>query len=57
LGFEISTPAGNFEDCVAVDETTPLEPGAVSKKVYCAVVGLVVDSVLRLADYGFNTVP
>src|SRR3990170_598946 len=51
--LEAEVPVGIFEDCVAIDETTPLEPGAVSSKVYCPGVGLVVDDDVELvAKYG-----
>ena len=56
MGLEITVPAGTFTDCVEVTETTPLEPGAVSLKNYCPEVGLVIDDVLELVDYGFNIV-
>ena len=49
-GFEVEVPAGTFEDCVEVHETTPLEPRALSVKIYCAGIGLVDDSGARLAD-------
>ena len=45
--LEIDLQAGNFEDCIEVSETTPLEPGEESTKVYCPRVGLVVDSDLK----------
>lgn len=47
-GFSVHVPAGQFDDCLAVDETTPLEPGSVSKKTYCRNVGLVRDGELEL---------
>lgn len=56
MGIEISTPAGDFTECVRVVETTPLEPGR-SIKIYCPEVGLVVDRPLELVEYGFNIVP
>ncbi len=49
-GFEVEVPAGTFSDCVEVHETTPLEPRALSVKIYCAGIGLVDDSGARLAD-------
>jgi hypothetical protein len=55
MGLEITTGAGEFSECVRVVETTPLEPGK-SEKIYCPEVGLVVDSVVELVDYGFNIV-
>jgi hypothetical protein len=46
--LELQTPAGRFEDCVKIRETTPLEPGAESIKFYCPRVGLVADGELML---------
>lgn len=51
MGLRVNTPAGTFEDCVEVVETTPLEPGAKSIKRYCPEIGLVVDSVAKLIEY------
>jgi hypothetical protein len=45
--LEIDLQAGNFDDCVEVTETTPLEPGSDSTKVYCPGVGLVIDNDLE----------
>ena len=45
--LEIDLHAGNFDDCVEVSETTPLEPGSESTKVYCPGVGLVIDNDLE----------
>jgi uncharacterized Fe-S cluster protein YjdI len=42
--LEIDLQAGNFDDCVEVTETTELEPGAESTKVYCPGAGLVIDN-------------
>jgi hypothetical protein len=52
-GFSMQVPAGKFDNCVEVEETTPLEPDDVSTKVYCRGVGLVRDDDLELtAIYG-----
>ena len=51
-GLEVETEAGRFRDCVEVTETSPLEPGAVSTKVYCPGVGLVIDNDLMLVEIG-----
>lgn len=52
-GFSVDTPAGRFDKCVEVEETTPLEPGSTSVKIYCRGVGLVKDGELELtAIYG-----
>jgi len=48
-GEEVEVPAGVFEDCVGVTETTPLNPDEESTKVYCRDVGLVIDGDLELA--------
>jgi hypothetical protein len=51
-GFSMRVPAGKFDDCVEVEETTPLERGT-STKVYCRGVGLVKDDDVELtAIYG-----
>jgi hypothetical protein len=52
MGLEVDVPAGSFDDCVQVIETTPLEPGSESEKMYCPGVGLVIDDVFELVRYG-----
>jgi hypothetical protein len=47
VDLEVEVPAGAFDDCVKVKETTPLEPGA-DFKTYCPGVGLVIDEDLEL---------
>ena len=56
MGLEVTTEAGTFDQCVKVRETTPLEPGAESEKIYCPGVGLVVDDVVELVEFGFNII-
>jgi hypothetical protein len=52
-GFSYQVPAGKFDDCIKVEETSPLEPGSKSMKIYCRGVGLVRDDQLELtAVYG-----
>jgi hypothetical protein len=48
LGLRVEVPAGVFRNCVEVTETTPLEPGEKSLKVYCPGVGMVIDEELEL---------
>jgi len=55
MGLQISTDAGDFEDCVEVLETTPLERKSKSIKRYCPGIGLVFDGELELVD--FNLAP
>jgi hypothetical protein len=45
--LELDLQAGNFDDCIEVTETTPLEPGSESTKFYCPGAGLVIDSDLE----------
>jgi uncharacterized Fe-S cluster protein YjdI len=45
--LEIDLQAGNFDDCVEVTETSPLEPDHESTKVYCPRAGLVIDNELE----------
>lgn len=47
--LDVQTPAGKFEDCIKVRETSPIEPGHASIKFYCPGVGLVADGDLKLA--------
>lgn len=51
MGLEVEAADETFDDCVGVLETTPLEPGAESVKVYCPEVGLVIDNDLTLTDF------
>lgn len=53
MGLEVTVPAGTFTDCVQVTETTPLEPGSDSEKIYCPEVGMTVEGELQLIQYGF----
>lgn len=46
--FDVSVPAGDFEHCVEVTETTPLDKHEESIKYYCHDVGLVFDDDLEL---------
>lgn len=50
MGMTVDTPLRTFKNCVEVVETSPLEPGAESVKLYCRGVGLVVDGALRLVE-------
>ena len=50
MGLTIDTALGTLNNCVEVVETTPLEPGAESVKVYCPNIGLVIDNTVRLVE-------
>jgi hypothetical protein len=49
----IETPAGKFENCLKIEETTPLEPAANEYKYYAPGVGLIIDENLKLTAHGF----
>ncbi|HEU5250240.1 MAG TPA: hypothetical protein VFW15_09655 [Thermoanaerobaculia bacterium] len=49
MNLELELPAGDFGDCVEVEETTPLEKGT-STKIYCPGTGLVFDDGLELTE-------
>jgi hypothetical protein len=51
MGVTVETPAGVFEGCVVVMETTALEEDEETVKVYAPGLGLVVDGSLQLAGY------
>ncbi len=48
VDLEIEVPAGEFEDCVKVKETSPIDATATSTKIYCPGTGLVIDDELQL---------
>jgi hypothetical protein len=57
LGVTIKTPAGEFKNCVKMEETTPVEPKTKEYKVYAPGVGLVQDGDLKLVKYGKVELP
>ncbi len=50
VGDSVTVPMGKYGNTVRFDETTPLEPGAVSKKVFVSGIGPVVDDAVRLTS-------
>jgi len=50
MNESVTTPAGTFTATVRFVETTPLEPGSTSTKVFARDVGLIVDGELRLVS-------
>jgi hypothetical protein len=53
MGIEIETPAGTFDGCVAVLDSTALDPEADGDlKIYCPGIGIVMDEVLVLVERG-----
>ena len=51
MGLEVTAAGETFNDCVEVSESSPLEPGHESTKVYCPGVGLVQDDDIALTDF------
>ena len=47
----VSTPAGTFENCLKIKETSGIEKGTVGYKYYAPGIGLVKDGNLELTDY------
>ena len=52
LDAVMPTPAGEFRNCLKIEETSPLEPGSKEFKHYAPGIGLVQDGVLKLVQYG-----
>jgi hypothetical protein len=50
LSETMSTRAGDFENCLLTQESSPVEPGAIEYKTYCPGVGLVQDEGLTLVS-------
>ncbi len=48
----VKTPAGEFKNCLKVEETTPLEPGNKEYKYYAPGIGLIQDGSLKLVEHG-----
>jgi len=51
MGLTVRAAGRRFASCVGVVETSPLEPGDESIKVYCPGVGLVVDNDVTLTGF------
>jgi hypothetical protein len=50
MGFDYTTDAGEtFHNCVRIIETTPLEPGEESEKIYARGLGLIYDDGIELS--------
>ncbi len=52
LSESLKTPAGDFMNCLKIEETTPLEPGDKAAKLYARGVGLLKDGPVTLVRYG-----
>ena len=47
MGLTTETPSGTYENCVKIEETTPLEPSAKDYKIYAPGVGIIVDNTIQ----------
>jgi hypothetical protein len=52
LNETIKTPAGEFKNCLKIEETNPLEPGNKEYKYYAPGVGLVQEESMKLVQHG-----
>jgi len=52
LNEMLKVPAGAFNDCLKIEETTPLERGVKEYKYYASGIGLIQDGKLKLVRYG-----
>jgi hypothetical protein len=52
LDVPVKTPAGDFSNCLKVDESTPLEMLSKESKYYARGIGLVQDGSVKLVKYG-----
>jgi len=57
VSVSFTAPAGEFKNCLAIEETTPLEPGNKEQKHYAPGIGLVQDGSLKLVKYGTGVAP
>lgn len=52
LSETVKVPAGEFRNCLKIEESSPLEPGHEEEKLYAPGVGLLTDGSLKLVKYG-----
>jgi hypothetical protein len=52
LSETVKTPAGEFKNCLKIEETNPLEPDSKEYKYYAPGIGLVQEESLKLEKYG-----
>lgn len=52
LSVTMKTPAGDFTNCLKIEESTPLEPLVKESKHYARGIGLIQDGSLKLVKYG-----
>lgn len=52
LSVTMETPAGRFDRCLKIEESSPLEPGHVETKHYAPGIGQIQDESLKLVRYG-----
>jgi hypothetical protein len=57
LGITLKTPAGEFKNCLKIEETSPLEPNVKEFKLYAPGIGCVQDGGAKLVKYGKVELP
>jgi hypothetical protein len=50
----LKTEAGEFRNCLVIEETTPLEPDAREQKIFARGIGLLKDGSLTLVRHGMD---
>ena len=53
LSEKLETPAGKFENCLKIEETSAVESGR-EHKFYAPGIGLIYDGGLKLTKYGYG---
>ena len=56
LGLTVKTPAGEFKNCIKIEETTPLEKGK-EYKLFAPGIGQVTEGDLKLVKHGKGDMP
>lgn len=54
MGMTVTTPAGTFENCVRIVESSVLDAGATGEKIFCPDVGFIKEGPLELVSFGFD---
>jgi hypothetical protein len=57
MDLTVETEAGTFTDCVQINDSSPLDPGAEDIKVYCPGIGNVIDEDLELVEFTDPSAP
>jgi hypothetical protein len=50
----VVTRVGRYNNCVLIEESSPIDPEVMGEKTFCPGVGITVDGDLRLWSYGYG---